>query len=384
MSGPGAHAKLSASGSSRWLACTAAPSLEAEFPDEPSSVYAEEGTVAHALAEYKLQSRLLGKTDECELERIEASEYHDAEMERCTDAYAEFVAETLHAAAHADAAAKLFTERRVDFSRYVPDGFGTADTVIIGDDVLTIIDLKYGKGVPVSAQGNSQLRLYALGAVEAYGWLYEPKEVRMVIFQPRLDSISEDRMAVADLLAWGREYVTPRAKAAAAGAGEFMPGDHCRWCKARTQCRARAEAYKKLAALEFRAPLLLTDEEIAEIIPLADELAKWAKDVHAYAQEEAVKGRSWPGYKLVEGQRRRKIVDEDGLMAALRRHKMRLDDIAPRKLLTIGKLEKVVGKDKFAAWADAYVETPAGAPVLVPASDKRPEWKSIDAIIDEF
>ena len=384
MSGPGAHATLSASGSARWLACTAAPELESQYPEEPASEYAAEGTAAHALAEYKLNARLLDNEDPDELARIKESVYYGPEMERCTDAYADFVAETFHAMSKTDAATKLFTETRVDFSKYVPDGFGTADTVITNADTLTIIDLKYGKGVAVSAENNSQLRLYALGAYEEYGWLYEPEKIRMVIFQPRLDRISEESVAVKDLIAWGRDYVAPRAKAAATGTGEFAPGDHCRWCKARVQCRARAEAYKKLLVHEFDDPALLTDEEIAEIIPLADKLAQWAKDVYTWAQDEAIKGKKWPGYKLVEGQRRRKITDEEGLLAELRRHRQKLDDIAPRKLLTIGKLEKVVGKKNFAAWADAYVETPAGAPTLVPATDKRPEWKSIEDVIDEF
>lgn len=384
MSGPGAHAKLSASGSARWLACTAAPELEAQYPEEPASEYAAEGTAAHALAEYKLNAWLLNNDDRDERARIKESEYYGPEMERCTDDYADFVAETFHAMRKTDAATKLFTETRVNFSKYVPDGFGTADTVITNADTLTIIDLKYGKGVAVSAENNSQLRLYALGAYEEYGWLYEPEKIRMVIFQPRSDRISEETVTVKELTAWGRDYVAPRAKAAATGTGEFAPGDHCRWCKARVQCRARAEAYKKLLVHEFDDPALLTDDEIAEIIPLADKLAQWAKDVYTWAQEEAVRGKKWPGYKLVEGQRRRKITDEEGLLAELRRHRQKLDDIAPRKLLTIGKLEKVVGKKNFAAWADAYVETPAGAPTLVPESDKRPEWKSIEDVIDEF
>lgn len=367
------HALLSASGSARWLRCTASVEAEKNFPPEKESTYAAEGTVAHALAEAKLYADILGRDESDTIAKLKGDPYYDSAMDRYTTGYAEYVAELLAEAKQEDPLAQLLPETRVDFSRYVPDGFGTADAIIISGKRLTIVDLKYGKGVPVSAKGNSQLALYALGAYDAYSFLYAPPIARLVIYQPRIDHIEYGEMPLQTLIDWGTEYVAPRAKAAMEGSGKFDPGDHCRWCRARIRCRARAEKLKAIAKKDFCDPALLSDAELIDILGLSDALSKWAADVYGWAQAQAEKGKKIKGYKLVAGMRRRKIADEDGLLTALRRHKLKLDDIAPRKLATIGKLEKLIGKEKFKDWAADYIELPDARPILVPESDKREE-----------
>lgn len=384
MTTPRAHALLSASSSARWLACTPAPSVEAQFPEEGSSVFAQEGTVAHALAELMINERLRGIKDADAFQCIKASEFFSPDMEHTIGAYVDYVAETFHAERAKDAAAQIFTEQRVDFSSVVPDGFGTSDVVIIREGRLTIIDLKFGKGVPVSAKGNPQMRLYAVGALAAFDWLFEPGEVVTVIHQPRLDSVSVDTLTREELMTWARDFVAPRAQAAASGTGEFVVGEHCRFCKARHRCRARAEAMQRAALMDFKEPALLSDDEVADVLSMADALATWAKDVKDYAQAQALQGKHWSGWKLVAGQKRRKIIDEDGLTAALREKRFKLGDIAPRKLLTIGKLERLVGKDAFAEISAPYVETPEGDPILVRESDRRAAVDSVDSMLKDF
>ncbi|WP_288843694.1 DUF2800 domain-containing protein [uncultured Megasphaera sp.] len=367
------HALLSASGSARWLRCTASAEAEKNFPPEKESTYAAEGTVAHALAEAKLYADILGRDESDTIAELKGDPYYDSDMDRYTTGYAEYVAELLAEAIAEDPMAQLFPETRVDFSRYVPSGFGTADALILSDKRITVIDLKYGRGVPVSAKGNSQLALYALGAYDAYSFLYAPPMVRLVIYQPRIDHIEYGDIPLQTLIDWGTEYVAPRAKAAMEGSGKFDPGDHCRWCRARIRCRARAEKLKAIAKKDFCEPALLSDAELVEVLNFSDTLSKWAADVYGWAQAQAEKGKKIKGYKLVAGMRRRKIADEDGLLTALRRHKLKLDDIAPRKLATIGNLEKLIGKEKFKDWAADYIELPEARPILVPESDKREE-----------
>lgn len=379
-----AHAYLSASSAHRWLACTRAPSLESEFPDEDSSVYAEEGTDAHTLAEAKVNERTGHPRGEVAADKVRRGKYFNAEMDRCTDAFADYVLERYHEAKAQDRATNLFTEERVDFSEVVPKGFGTADVIIVNDEKLVIIDLKYGKGVKVDAVENPQLRLYAIGALDATSMIHSPKRVEMVIVQPRLDSISVDEMTVADLMQWGETYVKPRASLAIAGDGDFAPGDACKFCKARGACKARAEYMYEINKHAFQSPELMEPSELAEVLMTKGELSAWLKDVEEYAHTQLMKGEDVPGWKLVEGQRRRKITNEDEVLAALRRKRYRLDDIAPRKLLTIGKLEKLVGKDELATIAGTWIELPAGAPVLAPMTDKRPAWSRADELISNF
>lgn len=367
------HALLSASGSARWLRCTASAEAEKNFPPEKESTYAAEGTVAHALAEAKLYADILGRDESDTIAKLKGDPYYDSDMDRYTTGYAEYVAELLAEAKEEDPMAQLLPETRVDFSRYVPSGFGTADALILSNKRITVVDLKYGRGVPVSAKGNSQLALYALGAYDAYSFLYTPPMARLVIYQPRIDHIEYGDIPLQTLIDWGTEYVAPRAKAAIEGSGKFDPGDHCRWCRARIRCRARAEKLKAIAKKDFCSPALLSDAEMLEVLNLSDTLSKWAADVYGWAQAQAEKGKKIKGYKLVAGMRKRKIANEDGLITALRRHKLKLDDIAPRKLESIGKLENLIGKEQFKDWAADYIELPDARPILVPESDKRGE-----------
>jgi len=352
------HAILSASGAHRWLNCPPSARLEEHFPDEPSP-YAEEGTKAHKIAE----GILLDKIDEPADETNEMFEY--------VSRYVEVVLEKWIPGA------QLYVEQRLDFSPWVPEGFGTGDAVIVSDDVLEIIDLKYGKGVQVDAEGNPQLRLYALGAYNEFGALYDFQTVRMTIVQPRLDHVSTEELSLDELLAWG-ERIKPIAQQAYEGKGEFKAGPHCRFCKARRTCRARAEANLELARYEFRKPELLSIEEVAEILAQAEELAAWAKDVKEYALTQAYRhGVKFPGWKVVEGRSTRKITDEAALA-----ERLAAEDIDPYKkvLKGISELEKEMGRKRFAELAADLIEKPPGKPTLVPESDKRPEINS--AVLD--
>jgi len=273
--------------------------------------------------------------------------------------------------------ATVLLEQRLDFSPWVPEGFGTGDAVIITDNRLEIVDLKYGKGVPVSAECNPQLRLYALGAINEFGMLYDFKTVRTTIVQPRLDNISSEELAVEELLQWG-ETVKPIAWQAFTGKGDFHAGDHCRFCRARYTCRARAEANLELAKYDFQEPEALTVEEIGEILYKAEELQQWVKDIKEYALIQAYQhGVKFPGWKVVEGRSVRKITDEEAVAERLRR-----EGYEPYKqvLYTLTEFEKMIGKKRFNEIAGDLIEKPAGKPTLVPESDKRPEIPSAAAV----
>ena len=352
------HAILSASSAHRWLNCPPSARLEEHFPDEPSP-YAEEGTKAHKIAE----GILLDKIDEPADGTNEMFEY--------VSRYVEVVLEKWIPGA------QLYVEQRLDFSPWVPEGFGTGDAVIVSDDVLEIIDLKYGKGVQVSAENNPQLRLYALGAYNEFGALYDFQTVRMTIVQPRLDHVSTEELSLDELLAWG-ESIKPIAQQAYEGKGEFKAGPHCRFCKARRTCRARAEYHMELARYEFKDPDLLSIEEIAEILKQAEDLAAWAKEIKEHALTLAFRdGVKIPGFKVVEGRSTRKITDEAALAERLAAEGY---DPFKRVLKTITELEKTVGRKRFAELAADLIEKPPGRPTLVPESDKRPEINS--AVLD--
>lgn len=402
-----AHALLGASSAHRWLECTPSARLEerAGIPDE-GSPYAAEGTAAHAYAELELSYRL-GAISRRQyagrLKKHKATEWWGPEMEEAVGDYASYVCEL---AADLEAAGKhpiVELEQRVDYSEYVPGGFGTADAVVLSDGVLHVVDLKYGKGVPVSAEGNPQLRLYALGAVLGYRCLYDFDEVRMTIVQPRLGSASTDSVSYEDLIDWAETCVEPRARAADEGRGEFNPGEkQCRWCKAKAVCRARAEANLKAACEDFSLdslpegpeeveasvplPELLEVEEVAELLPLLPAIEAWAKDVQDWALAQARdRGVRFPGYKLVEGRSNRKVVQPGAAMDALALEGFAPADYQkPAELVPIGKLEKLLGKARFAEVLGAYVDKPAGKPALVPESDKRPAIDPSESAAADF
>ena len=304
-----AHAVLSASASSRWLACPPSAKLNAEIPDTTTD-YAREGTCAHELAEYKV-NKLLGIEAKDPTENLD---FYDSEMEDCTENYAQYIAEEISKYS----APVVMVEQRLDFSRYVPGGFGTGDCIIVADDVLTVIDYKHGKGVAVSAERNSQMMLYALGALKLFDSLYDIKEIRTVIFQPRIENVSESVISVSELLCWAENELKPKAELAAKGEGEFCAGEHCRFCKVKATCRKRAEYNLTLAQYDFSPAATLEDREIEAILEKADALTAWAADVKEYALSQALAGKQWTGYKVVEGRSNRKYTDEKAVAEAVK------------------------------------------------------------------
>ncbi|MTI95409.1 MAG: DUF2800 domain-containing protein [Firmicutes bacterium] len=382
------HALLSASGSARWLACPPSAKLEEQFPDAQSE-YAAEGTFAHELAELLLSRAVANTTKpsvyKTKLLALQKHEFYSQEMQDYIQQYVDQVSEIFMAAKVRCCDTVALLEQRLDYSNWVPDGFGTGDVVIIADNTVEIIDLKYGKGVPVSAENNSQMRLYGLGAYAAYSILYDIQTVRMTIIQPRLDNISTEELSVDKLLAWATDYVAPKAKLAASGKGEFVAGDHCRFCKAKATCRARVKANLELAKHEFRKPPLLDVPEIAEILTQAEQLQKWASDIQAYALEQAEKhGVKFPGYKLVEGRSNRKYADEAAVATKLSAEGYTEDQIFQKKLLGITAMEKLLGKKEFGLQLGDLVIKPPGKPTLVPESDGRPELNSAEAAKADF
>ena len=356
-----AHAVLSASSSSRWLACPPSALLNADAPDS-SSEAAEQGTAAHALAEHKLKRALKQRS------RKPSSPWIDDEMEELTDAYAAWVTDRI---AELDDPLVL-VEERLDFSLWVPDGFGTGDCVIVSDGVLHIIDLKYGQGVLVECEGNSQMMLYALGAWRTFGLLYEIEEVRMTVYQPRRDNIDTWSTPMVDLLAWANGTLAPTARLAADGEGEFAAGDWCRFCAIRNTCRARAEENLALAQMEFKPAAELTDEEIGEILTKLPALTSWASDIQSHALEAATShGKRWPGFKLVAGRSLRRWSDEIAVEEAATAAGFL--DIHDSKLIGIPAMEKLMGKATFNEVLGDLVDRPQGKPALVPSTDKRPE-----------
>lgn len=384
-----AHAVLSASGSKRWLACPPSAQLEQQFPDETSED-AKEGTFAHALGELRLSraiaNSLAPSTYKKKLAVMQKDPMYSTSMGEYIEQYVTIVSERFLEAKDKCPDTLVMLEQRLDYSEWVPGGFGTGDVTIIADAIMEIIDLKYGKGVPVSAENNSQMRLYALGAIHQFGYLYDIEKVRMTIIQPRLDSVSSEEMSVDDLLAWAENEVKPKAALAIAGEGEFCAGDHCRFCRARFTCRARAEANLELAKYDFQESFLLSDEEIAEVLTKAEELQKWAADIQAYALDQAEKhNKKWPGWKLVEGRSNRKYTDEAKVADALTDAGYSEKEIyAPKVLLGITAMEKAIGKKHFNELLSDLVIKPAGKPVLVSESDKRPEISSAASAAEDF
>ena len=369
------HALLTASGSLRWLSCPPSARLEATF-EEKETTAAAEGTAAHALAEYKLKRALRYFC------KRPVSEYEDEAMDQHTDDYAGFILERMAELRKNGVDPMVLIETRLDFSDWVPDGFGTGDCVIIGDGVLHIIDLKYGAGVLVEAEGNPQLMLYALGALQQFGCLYDIKKVFITIFQPRRENISTAEVPVDCLMEWAEHFVKPKAKMAFAGEGDFLPGEWCLFCKAADKCRARAEKMLQLAKEEFAMPPLLTDEEIEELLPKLPEMEKWAKGLQAYALDAAVNhGKQWAGFKVVEGKSNRRYSNEDKVAEEAMKNGYK--DIYRRTLINLTDMERLMGKKKFQEVLGKLIIKPPGKPDLVPLSDKRPAMK-ITNVKDEF
>lgn len=366
---------MSASSSKRWLNCTPSARLEEQFPSDNGSIYAEEGTAAHALAEHKLKRVLKRRS------KRPVSDYDCDEMEECTDEYVSYAMEQIELAKENCSDPIVLIEQHLDYSAYVPEGFGTGDLIVVADGTLTIIDLKYGKGVAVEAEHNPQMMLYGLGALELFDAIYDIDMVRMTIFQPRLESVSTWEISVEALKKWTAEELIPKAEFAIRGEGEFQCGSWCRFCKAKNICRARAEEYLKLAQMEFQPPALLTDEEVVDVLKVADNLAKWAADVYAFATDEAIThGKQWTGFKLVEGRSNRKYTDEEEVAEMAKA--AGYTDIYKSTLIGITEMEKLMGKKKFVEVLGKLVYKPQGKITLVTESDKRQAVETATAEAD--
>lgn len=391
---PEKHALLSASSASRWLKCTAAPRFEEHLP-ERTSEYAEEGRLAHAICELKTLKKftvMTSRTYTTRLNKLKKDPLYSEEMDKTSDLYIEHLIEQ---AMLYDSTPTVVAEVQVDFGEYVPEGFGTCDNVMIGGDTLSITDYKHGKGVPVSAVGNPQMRLYALGALKRYAPVFGDaiKKVRMSIDQPRLDSYTTDTITVEELRAWG-ESIKPAAQKAFSGLGEFVPGDHCRFCRGRAQCRARAnvntaledfagcipagsltpeqkQSMEAATASGMEAPALLTDEEIGDLLIRGKLLVKWYADLEEYATTALLNGKPIPGWKLVAGRSDRAFTDQDAAIKAVIEAGYDEALVYDRKPKTLAQLEKMMGKAEFAEKLGSYVVKPLGKPKLAEASDKR-------------
>lgn len=381
---PTKHARLSASSAFRWINCPGSVALSDQCPAPASSSYADEGTLAHAIGEIKLRY----VNDEISKRQLNAmmkpllqSEYYCGEMEEATGYYADAVIEALEAAGED---AELMIEQQFSLSRWVPEGFGTSDAVVIGGGVIQVIDLKYGKGIKVDARNNPQLRLYGLGAANLFDSLYDFDTVRMTIIQPRLDHISTEELPLSELLAWAEDEVKPRAQMAMDGTDYTAVGDWCRFCPAKAVCRKRAEYNLSIAKDDFRKPPLLSDEEIGEVLRRADELQHWVKDVGDYALEQALAGKQYDGWKLVEGRSVRKYADDLKVAEALKAAGYDEAMLYERKLYGISAMEKIVGKKRLTETLGDLIIKPAGKPVLVPESDKREAINTAEAAKADF
>ena len=358
------HAILSASSSHRWIACPPSALECAKLPDA-SSKFAKQGTDAHRLSEYKLK-KSLGEKVHNPQKRLA---YFDEEMDESSNDYAQFVMEKLAAAKERCKDPMVMVEQHLDFSRWVPEGFGTGDCLIVADDTLVIIDYKYGLGVLVEAEKNPQMMCYALGALELFDGIYDIKNVEMTIFQPRRDNVSTYVISKNDLLSWAEEVLRPAAELAAKGEGEYRAGDHCRFCKIKATCRKRAEYNLEMAKYDFAMPSKLEDGEVEVILEKVDEMVAWANDVKEYALQQALSGKQWDGWKVVEGRANRRYINEEAVAA-----KVEAAGFNPyeKKLLGITAMTKQLGKNRFEELLNELIEKPQVKPVLVPESDKRP------------
>ncbi len=370
------HALLSASSSHRWLHCTPSARLEETFTEE-TSVFAEEGTAAHELSEHKLSTFLGINSDK------PISDFDSEELESYTDIYVDFAIELIEEVKSYCKDPLILLEQRLDYSNYVQEGFGTGDLVIVADNTLDVVDLKYGKGLQVSAEDNPQMKLYALGALNLFDILYDIQIVRMTICQPRLENISTYEITIYELINWAETELSHKAQLAFKGEGEFIAGEHCRFCRARQTCRTRAEEQLALAKYEFKKPALLSDEEIEEVLSIADRLSTWASDIYTYATDLAInRGKQWTGFKLVEGRSNRKYTNEDEVAKACT--DVGITDIYTKSLLGITGMEKLLSKKKFKEVLGHLVEKPKGKLTLVSSSDKREVITTNNTAEDDF
>jgi len=376
-----AHAKLSASGSFKWLVCTPSAELEKDIPDKDTG-FSEEGTKAHNVLEHMLNLYLHGEMPETYWQLNASQEmldYVSLVFDRAVDLIEDARARCQDPV--------ILVEKKLDFSPWVPEGFGTGDLVIITDDIVEVADLKYGKGVPVSAENNSQARLYGLGAYNELSHLYDIRRVRTHIWQPRLDSWTTEELTVEELLAWAKNEVVPKAQLAWVGEGELVPGEHCTssFCRARFTCPARAKQGKELVEASFalQPPDMLTPEQLEKVLTKADQVIRWLNDVKEWSLDRAKAGHPPAGFKLVAGRSNRRYESNDAVVDALLAAGVEEDLIYDRSLIGITAMEKLLGKKKFAEILGKHIEKPEGKPTLVPASDPRPAIDKLAYFDDE-
>lgn len=360
----GKHAILSASSSERWLNCTPSIRLGENFIDKGSD-YAAEGTDAHSLCEFKLKTSLGIPVKDPTNDLT----YYNQVMEDCANDYVAYIFELVETVKQTCSDPIVLIEQRVDFSRWVEGGFGTADCIVIADGKLHIVDYKNGQGILVVADDNPQMKLYALGALEIFDGIYDIDTVAMTVYQPRLGNISTHTVYKESLYQWAEDVLKPAATLAYAGEGEFNCGKWCQFCKAKHECRARAEYNLELAKYDFKLPPLLTDEEVEEILSKVDDLVSWASAIKDYSLQSALSGKQWRGLKLVEGRSNRKYSDETAVVEAV--HAAGFDPYE-HKVLGITAMQKLLGKSRFDQVLGSLIEKPQGKPTLVPESDKRP------------
>ena len=367
------HAFLSPSASHRWLNCPPSAKLCAALPDQ-TSPYAAQGTDAHELCAY-LVEKALGRDVK---DPTNSLSYYDEEMQTCAEGYAEFVMQEYELAKQNCPDTDVLIEQKVDFSKWVEGGTGTADCILLSDGTAEIIDYKHGLGVMVSAEseefgGNPQLMCYALGLIDMFDGIYNIDTIRMAIYQPRRDNVSICQMSKDDLMKWAEETLAPTAILATKGEGEFKAGDHCQFCKVKATCRKRAEYNLEMAKYDFEVPATLEDHEIEAILMKVDQLTSWAEDVKEYALNQALQGKEYEHFKVVEGRSNRKYTDENAVAFAVKDAGF---DPYEKKLLGITAMTSLLGKKKFDELLGGLTMKPPGKPTLVSKSDKRPAMKN--------
>ncbi len=358
------HALLSASSASRWIPCPPSARLNAAKSDTPSE-YAAQGTDAHTLCEYKLR-KALGERVRNPTKKLA---FYDNEMESCAEDYAGFVMGLVAGMREKSKDTIVMVEQVVDFSKYVPEGFGTADAILVSGKSLCVVDYKHGKGIEVSADHNPQMMCYALGCIQMLDGVYDIENIGLIIFQPRLANVSEYDISKDDLLEWAQATLMPAAKLAYAGEGEYCAGNHCQFCCVKATCRKRAEFNLELARYDFEMPPTLEDAEVEAILAKADELTRWANDVKEYALQQAIQGKQWTDWKLVEGRSNRKYADEAKVAKVVQDAGFNPYE---QKLLGLTAMTALLGKTKFEELLGRLIVKPQGKPTLVPMSDKRP------------
>lgn len=387
---PEKHALLSASSASRWINCPPSARLCEAIPEEPSK-YAEEGTLAHQMCEVKLNAFVVPSSKRSittKLNKIKKNEMYSPEMDGHTDTYVDYVKKI---ALSFPVKATVAVEKQVDYSNYAPEGFGTADCIIVYGEDLYVIDFKYGQGVPVSAENNPQLKLYALGALNIYSMFYPIETVHFAIVQPRLNNLSEWSMPIEALRDWGK-HIKPTAQLAFKGEGEYSSGEHCRFCKIKATCRKRAENNLELVKHQFAKPVPLakkdeptiTDSEVGSILQTAKDLKKWVEDLEKYALKAILEGKQVDGWKAVEGRGSRNWnADTDVITQRLSALGYPAEMAFERKILSVAQLEKVIKKNDFENISD-LVEKTQGKPTLAPITDKRSAFVQGTTAIEDF